>query len=107
MAVTPPSPAEVREWLGVSPSAVTDETLSEIIDAELTIQQRVCTFPADGITYPVPLVRALYRRVGREISTRQIPLGASGEAEFGPLRMPSYDGEIARLEASYRIQVVA
>lgn len=107
MAVPPPTAAEVRDWLGVTESAVPDDVMTEIIDAELTIQQRVCAFPADGVTYPTPLRRALYRRVGREVSARQIPLGTSGDAEFGVVRLPGYDAEIARLEASYRIPVVS
>lgn len=103
---TPPTATEVRAWLGVSVSAVSDDVMDEIIVAEETIQLRVCRFPEDG-TYPFPLKRALYRRVGREISARQIPLGTSGDAEFGVVRLPGYDAEIARLEASYRIQAVS
>ncbi|MFJ9125707.1 hypothetical protein ACIRJS_16590 [Streptomyces sp. NPDC102340] len=105
-APTPPEAADVRTWLGVTESAVPDDVMTEIIEAELTIQTRVCAFPDSGI-YPAPLMRALYRRVGREISARQIPLGTSGDAEFGGIRLPGYDAEIARLEASYRIPVVS
>lgn len=105
-APTPPEAADVRAWLGITESAVSDDVLTEIIEAELTIQTRVCAFPEDG-TYPAPLKRALFRRVGREVSARQIPLGTSGDAEFGVIRLPGYDAEIARLEASYRIPVVS
>jgi hypothetical protein len=103
---TPPTVDEVRSWLGVTVTAVSDDVMTEIIAAEEAIQMRVCRFPEDG-SYPFPLRRALYRRVGREISARQIPLGTSGDAEFGVVRLPGYDAEIARLEASYRIQAVS
>lgn len=110
-----PTVAEARAWLGVSVTAVSDDDVQEIIDAELVLQARILDVPADPgddgneATYPVPLARALLRRVGRQIAARSVPLGfVGGEAsEFSPIALAAYDAEISRLEASYVIPVVS
>jgi hypothetical protein len=108
VATPPPLPpvADVRAWLQVPVTALSDADLLAVITAEAVIQQRICAFPGDA-TYPEPLLRALYRRCARHIAARQIPLGVTGEGEYGSVRLSGYDAEVRRLEASYRIPVIA
>lgn len=110
-----PTRDQVRAWIGVPVSAVSDEDLDQILAAELAIQARICRLPddpdADGnpATYPDALSRAVMRRCQREVAARAVPLGAIGgeSTEFGPFSLPRWDAEITRLEASYRIPVIA
>lgn len=74
----------------------------------------VVTVPGDGSVnpdydYPDALSRACLRRCQRQVAARNVPLGVLGvESDgFGPINLPSWDAEIARLEASYRIPVIA
>lgn len=192
-----PSLTQVRAWIQVPVTAVSDEDLQQILDGELAIQARTCRVPADPdltgpaslvldgydatvtiiggppgrtfrilwgdateeitvdqdgagsaqhsyqyggtypaavydvdldrmlltgtvtvpgeqviptqATYPAALARALLRRCQREVAVRAVPLGALGIEgnEYGPTALPRWDAEIVRLEASYRIAVVA
>ena len=108
-----PDLAQVRAWVGVPPAAVSDEDLQQILDAEQQIQARTLRLPEDTPedpgTYPAALARALLRRCQREVAVKNLPLGALGVdgSEFGPVNLPAWDAEISRLEASYRIPVVA
>jgi hypothetical protein len=109
-----PTLAGVREWLKVPASQLGDEDLQQILDAELAIVARTCRLPVEvegepEATYPPALARSVLRRCQRQVAARNVPLGVMGQegAEFGPLRVPSWDAEIRRLEASYRIPVIA
>lgn len=111
-----PTLPQVREWLKVSESAVSDADLDQIRVAELGIQSRILDLPPDpdpatGLeaTYPEALARSLLRRCQREVAARAVPLGALGleGAEFGPINLPAWDAEIGRLEASYLVPVVS
>lgn len=111
-----PNLEQVRAWVGVPTTALSDEDLQQILDAELAIQARLLRLPEDpdpetGLeaTYPEPLARSCLRRCQRQVAARNVPLGVLGAegAEFGPLTMPSWDVEVARLEASYRMPVIA
>jgi hypothetical protein len=107
-----PDLAQVRAWVGVPPTAVSDEDLQQILDAEQEIQARTCRLPEDTVeapgTYPAALARALLRRCQREVAVKNLPLGAIGvDSEYGPVTLSAWDAEIARLEATYRIPVVA
>ena len=106
-----PDLAQVRAWVKVPATSISDEDLQQILDAEIAIVARTCRVPADeaGAVYPPPLARSVLRRCQREIAARNVPLGVLGQdgAEFGPLTVPSWDAEIRRLEASYRIPVIA
>jgi hypothetical protein len=108
-----PDLTQVRAWVGVPSTAVSDEDLQQILDAEQAIQARTCRLPEDTVedpgTYPAALARALLRRCQRQVAVRNLPLGALGleGTEYGPMTLPSWDAEISRLEASYRIPVVA
>lgn len=111
-----PTVEDVREWLQVSPNAVSDEDLNEILVGEFTIQTRLLRLPEDPdpdtggeAIYPEALARALLRRCQRNVAARAVPLGALGleGAEYAPLNLPAWDAEISRLEASYLIPVVS
>ena len=110
-----PDVDEARAWTGVSSSAVPDEDLAAILDAELAIQYRLLSIPedpdADGneATYPTTLARALLRRVQRHVAAKNVPLGlVGGEAnEWSPVGLQSWDAEVQRLEASWLIAVIA
>jgi hypothetical protein len=108
-----PDLTQARAWVGVPESAISDEDLQQILDAEQEIQARTCRLPEDTVedpgTYPAALSRALLRRCQREVAVRNLPLGALGGegSEFGPMTLPSWDAEVSRLEATYRIPVVA
>lgn len=104
---------QVRAWVGVPTTAISDEDLQQILDAEQQIQARTCRLPEDTVevpgVYPAALARALLRRCQREVAVKNLPLGALGVdgTEYGPVRLTSWDAEISRLEATYRIPVVA
>ena len=102
---------EVRAWAGISPTSITDAQLQQVLDAETALQAACCIFPADPWgTNPTPaaLVQALYRRCARQVSARSLPLGYLNDiAEYGPVKLSSYDAEIERLEAPYRIVAIA
>ena len=106
-----PALADVRAWLGVPATVLDDAQLAQVLDAEAAIQGRQVTIPRDDLDAPyltADLVQALYRRVGREIAAKGVPLGVVGvDAEYGPTRLTSWDAEIDRLEASRRRFVFA
>jgi hypothetical protein len=110
-----PTLEQVRAWCQVPATAVSDEDLQQILDAELGIQARTCRLPTDPeppaeeATYPEALARACLRRCQRQVAARAVPLGMVGAdgAEYGPVNLPRWDAEIGRLEASYRQVVVA
>lgn len=111
-----PTDTEVRSWVQVPATAISDDDLSEILAAELAIQARTCRVPEDPdpetgeeAAYPAALSRAVLRRCQREVAAKALPLGILGSegTEYGPMLLRSWDAEIARLEASYRQVVVA
>jgi hypothetical protein len=109
-----PTLAQVREWIKVPATSIGDADLQAILDAELAIVARTCRLPEEvegepEATYPPPLARSVLRRCQRQVAARNVPLGVLGQdgAEYGPLTVPSWDAEIRRLEASYRIPVIA
>jgi len=111
-----PTLSEVRTWVAVPASAISDADLTQILDAELAIQARTCRLPDDPdpvtggeATYPAALVRSVLRRCQREVAAKALPLGIVGSdgTEFGPMLLRSWDAEVARLEASYRQVVIA
>ena len=101
----------VRAWAGISPTSITDAQLQQVIDAESALQAACCRVPVDpwgANPQPAALVQALYRRCARQVSARSLPLGYLNDvAEFGPVKLSSYDAEIERLEAPYRIVAIA
>jgi hypothetical protein len=106
VAGPPPTVVEVRAWLKLSTDQVSDHDLDVIRDAEIANQTQECRIPADlaavGLL-PAPLVATVYRRCARAVAARGVPLGyRSGDDEYGPMRLPSYDAEISRLEGPLR-----
>lgn len=100
-----PTTAEVRAWIQVPASAVTDPQLEGILAAEVALQGAACRVPPDAIEVS-ELRQALYRRCGREVAARGVPLGMVGaDAEYGPSRLSRWDAEVDRLEAARRILV--
>ena len=102
-----PSVVEVREWLLVAPTSITDAQLQLVIDGELDGQRKLCRVPVEPESYPDSLREGLYRRVGRFLASRQIPLGLYGDpaSEYGATRLAMFDPEIERTEGPYRIVV--
>lgn len=101
-----PTVTQVRAWLKVTADDISDPALQQVIDAEAQDQARKCRWqpppPADPVPYPAQLAQAVLRRVGRELAARGVPLGVSAADEFGSVRLPANDAEIARLEGTYR-----
>lgn len=108
----PPPPAtpeldKLRAWLGVPTTVVDDAALLQVTEAELLLQAAAVRYDVDvdGVTsvMTADLLQALYRRVGREIAAKGLPLGLLGlESEFGPARLSRFDAEIERLEGPRR-----
>lgn len=98
-----PSTEQVRDWIDVPVSEISDAQLEQAIEAELQLQSSVCRFPESDVEYPEFLAQALYRRVARAVAARGVPLGTPIlGSEYGSGPIPSYDGEIERLEAPAR-----
>jgi len=108
---TVPTVAEIRAWLKVSTTAMTDAELTDILAAETQLQVESCripdTWPTDTAVYPPALRLALFRRCGRSVAARGVPLGLTGSEEYGPTRLPQFDPEIERLERRLRKFVAA
>lgn len=104
LRASPPPIADVRAWVKVPATVVSDEQLQQVIDAEALLQSRMCTVP-DPLT--ADLVQAIYRRVGRTLAARGIPLGMlAADTEYGTARLGRWDAEIERLEGPNRRVVV-
>lgn len=98
-APAPPSIEEVRAWIGVPATTITNEQLQLVLDAELGAQASLCTVEP----WVAELTQAIYRRVGREVAAMTLPLGVTGaDPEYGTATLPRYDVEIERLERPHR-----
>jgi hypothetical protein len=95
--------SEIRDWIGVPATVLTDAQLQGVIDAEEAAQAEACDVPPGGSP---DLDQALLRRVGRAVAARSLPTGLVGVAEWGMARLPGTDAEINRYEAPY-LKVVA
>jgi hypothetical protein len=97
---------EVRAWLGVSVTQISNHDLEVIRVMELSNQWRECRVPpelaAAGLL-PPDLIGSAYRRCARSVAARGIPLGyRQGDDEYGPMRVTSWDAEISRIEGPLR-----
>jgi len=100
-----PSLADVRAWVQVPASILSDPQLQIVLDAELLLQARLCRIGPDDTLDP-NLTQAIYRRVAREVAARGVPLGMLGaDSEYGPARLSRWDSEIDRLEGPSRVLV--
>ena len=105
-----PDLATIRAWIQVPATLLDDEQLGMVAGGE----QRAQTVLDWGSTPEAPLdipddVRnAFLRRVGRSCAAKGIPLGfIPVDNEYGALRLAKWDYEVDRLEAPYRVPVVA
>ena len=101
---------EVRRWLTLPASSLGDEDLTRVLEAEAGLQADMCRVPVDAtgeIYAPTQAhTQALYRRVGREVAAKGLPLGVMGaDSEYGPSRLSRWDAEIDRLEGPSRVVV--
>lgn len=96
---------QLRAWIQVPVSVVTDEQLGVLLDAETANQASSCR--VDPLLEQPALVAALQRRVSRAVAARTVPLGLLGDSEFGPVALRRFDSEIERMEAPYRRFVFA
>jgi len=100
LRASPPPTSDVREWIKVPATVLSDDQLAQVVDAEALLQARLCT---TGETLSSDLVQAIYRRVARTVAARGIPLGMlGGDSEFGTARLSRFDAEIERLEGPNR-----
>lgn len=91
---------DVRLYLGDAANRLTDEELTDVLDAETAAQAARCRIPD---VYPSDLGEALKRRVARNLAMRAIPLAVlQGDQEFGSTVPPGQDPEVRRLEAPWR-----
>jgi hypothetical protein len=110
-----PTLAELKEWLGLGPSDTTDDVvLQESLDAAIVAQDKVVTYEDDGSggkAYTSDLREALFLRAQRLAARRNSPEGVVGLAgaggDFVSATLPSYDGDVARLEGPNLKMVVA
>ena len=102
-----PSLAEIRAWLRVPATILSDEQLEVIAGAEQT-QQAELVWSADELEAPADVVAAFYRRCARHAAAKNIPLGILGsDAEYGAVRLSRWESEVERLEAAYVMPVIA
>jgi|SRR5215510_4261609 len=99
---TVPTVTEVRAWLKVSTSSVSDEVLTDILNAESANQAKACRLDVTATDRDDDLIAALFRRCARQVAARGVPLGIVADAEYGPLRLSTIDAEIERLEGYNR-----
>lgn len=110
-----PTLAEIRSWVRVAATNLTDTELEHVADAEQTAQVAALASLAEVVGGPPPervipadVYQAFLRRCARHIAARGLPLGIIGvDSEFGTSRLPRWDAEVDRLEAPYVVQVVA
>ena len=101
-----PTAAEVRAYVKVPATALSDADLARMYVAAGDDQTQRCRIPDP---YPDALGQALLRRIQREIAARNLPLGVMGAdaAEYAPTKVPTYDALVEHHEAAYRLVVLA
>ena len=95
--------ATVRAYLKVPATALSDEDLTRMLDAQRADQKARCAAPVSPEDVAA-LDQALLRRVQREVAARTLPLGMVGldAAEYGPQRLPYFDSLVEEHERAYR-----
>lgn len=112
MSYTPglgyPELADLRAWLQTPATVLPDDQLEVLAAAEQAAQAQYLYWGGEGVVLPDDLIAAFYRRVARAGAAKNLPLGIlAADAEFGTVRLSTFDAEIARLEAPYLVVVVA
>ena len=101
-----PPLADIRAWIQVPATVLTDAQLEKVAGAEQDQQARYCTW--DEAELPDSLSQAFLRRVARHVAARGVPLGLIGlDAEYGTSRLVRWDAEVDRLEAPHIVVVVS
>jgi len=100
---------EVRAYLRVPATTLSDDDLQRMLDAAADDQAQRCTWEPDPAPFPSALEQALLRRVQREVAARNLPLGMVGmdAAEYGPQSLAAYDALVGQHERAYRKVVLA
>lgn len=105
---------EVRAYCRVSATAVSDDDLGRMMEtasADVIARCRWAGMDDDALPAVAPdaLVQGYLRRIQREITARNLPLGLVGldNGEYGPQRLPAWDALIEEHERAYRRQVLA
>jgi hypothetical protein len=99
----PPTLEDVRDWIGVPETTISDEQLQTVLDSEEGAQAQLCRIDP----WAPQLTNALYRRVARVVAAMALPLGVIGsDSEFGGANLPRYDAEIERIERPFRLVVI-
>jgi hypothetical protein len=98
----------------VPATAVSDDDLSRIMETAAADVIARCRWPgmddeALPTLAPDPLVQGYLRRIQREVTARNLPLGLVGldSGEYGPQRLPAWDALIEEHERAWRRQVLA
>lgn len=104
----------VRAYIRVPATALTDDDLSRMMETAASDVVARCRWPGmDDETLPTvapdALVQSWLRRIQREVSARNLPLGLVGldNGEYGPQRLPAWDALIEEHERGWRRQVLA
>ena len=110
-----PTLDELKTWLGLDLADTEDDAvLQESLDGALRAQGRVVAYPLDGAgvpDYEDDLRLAVFLRAQRLSARRNSPegvIGLSGTGgDFVSATLPSYDGDVARLEGPHLRMVVS
>lgn len=110
-----PDLSQVKDWLGLDPADTADDVvLTESLNAALAQQALVVTYPVDAFevaSMTDDLREAVFLRTQRLAARRNSPegvIGVSGAGgEFVGVRVPAYDGDVAALEAPWRVIAVS
>lgn len=105
-----PTLADVKAWLGLQAEDVYDDVvLQDSLAAALEQQARLVLYPCDNFGDPLwtdDLREAIYLRTQRLAARRNSPEGIVGLSglggDFVSARVPTYDADVAYLEAPHR-----
>jgi hypothetical protein len=100
-----PTLTELRDWIQVPATVLSDEQLDVVAAAEQSAQDFLDWGVGD---LPDDAAAAFYKRVARAVAAKGVPLGIlAADAEYGTVRLSRFDPEVARLEAPYVVDVIA
>lgn len=98
-----PDLTALKAYLGTLAGSATDSQLNIALATELAAQARVCNV---GTYEDNDLVEVVFRRVARNLATKNLPLGMKTDPVLGSVRIGSQDPEVRRLEGPFRKRVV-
>lgn len=104
---------EVRAYIRVPATAVSDADLTRMMETAGADVVARCRWPGmddEALPQVAPdaLVQSWLRRIQREVTARNLPLGLVGldSGEYGPQRLPAWDALIEEHERGYRRMVL-